>query len=89
MGKDIKVTDAKVLTKLGGFTNMAMVDFWIEGEERKFGINFFDKDSQGVVYLAHELQKRGIKDAYDTKEISKQVLEVLKEKGETLENPEE
>ncbi|MCK0470862.1 hypothetical protein [Halalkalibacter sp. APA_J-10(15)] len=80
----IKVVDASVTSKRGAFTNMAMVDFKIEGEEQTFGINFYNQEIQGVVYLFPELKARGIKDPGDTEQLSKDVLAVLEAKGESI-----
>jgi hypothetical protein len=80
----IKVTDAWVIVKKGANTNMAMVGFKIEGLDKEFGINFYDNNPLGTVYLFKELKDRGIKNPSDTEQLSKDVLAVLEAKGESM-----
>jgi len=80
----IRVIDATVTTQRGGFTNMASVEFKIEGEEKTFHMNFYNQELQGVVYLFSELKARGIKEPHDTEQLSKDILAVLEAKGESL-----
>lgn len=80
----IKVTDAWVISKKGAHSNMSMVGFKIEGLDKEFGINFYDNNPLGAVYLFKELKDRGIKNPSDTEQLSKNVLAVLEAKGESI-----
>jgi hypothetical protein len=80
----IKVTDAWVINKKGSRTNMAMIGFKIEGLEKEFGINFYEGNPLGAVYLFKELKDRGIKNPSDTEQLSKDVIAVLESKGESM-----
>jgi hypothetical protein len=80
----LKVTDAWVIVKKGANTNMAMIGFKIEGLDKEFGINFYDNNPIGAVYLFKELKDRGIKNPSDTVQLSKDVLAVLEAKGESM-----
>ncbi|MFD0675294.1 MULTISPECIES: hypothetical protein [unclassified Paenibacillus] len=76
------VTDATVIHPQG-WSNMAMVHFNLEGEENNFGINFYNDNKQGIMYMYPALYRYA--DApHDTKEISEQVLAILERKGESL-----
>lgn len=81
---NIKVTDATVKTKRGGFTNRATVDFKIEGSDKTFSIMFYNEETQGVAYILPELRNLGITNPRDTEQLSEDVLAVLEAKGESI-----
>lgn len=80
------VLDAKVTDKSDCMCNVSYVDFKLENEKETFTIKFFEKlPERGCIYGHPDLYKY-MKDMHEEaeKDISKQVLEILKMKNETL-----
>lgn len=80
------VIDAKVTDKSSCMCNVSYVDFKLKNEKETFTIKFFEEHPKcGCIYGHLELYKY-MKDMHEEAEIdiSKQVLEILKLKNETL-----
>ncbi|WP_311079758.1 hypothetical protein [Paenibacillus polymyxa] len=80
--KKATVVDAKVVIPQG-FSNTAMVDFNLEGEKETFAINFYDDNRRGIMYMYPQLYQYA-DSPHDSEDISKQILELFKAKGESL-----
>ncbi|MHA2853402.1 hypothetical protein ACXZ7E_05425 [Paenibacillus lautus] len=82
------VTSATVVSKQG-WSNMAMVEFTLQGEKSTYGINFYNyglggqSDRLGIMYMFPSLYKYA-EAPHDSEDISNQVLNILSEKGESL-----
>ncbi|UOK62860.1 hypothetical protein MT997_32805 [Paenibacillus sp. OVF10] len=76
------VTYVKVVCPQG-FSNTAMLDFKLEGEEETFAINYYGDSNRGIMYMYPQLCKYA-DSPHDSEEISRQIFELLDVKGESL-----
>ncbi|MEC0167494.1 hypothetical protein [Paenibacillus graminis] len=79
------VTDAKVVCPIS-WSNMAIVDFTLEGEAEMFGMRFYTYDGQEVSALVyfHPYLNKYIDSDNDTGELMPQIMKILESKGESL-----
>ncbi len=82
------VTDAKVVCPIS-WSNMAIVDFTLEGETETFGMRFYTYDGQEVSALVyfHPYLNKYIDSDNDTGELMPQIMKILEGKGESLFEP--